>query len=199
MTKVSVVLCCYNDGEVIKSAVRSVLNQSGEIAYELLIVDDGSDEVTAGVVDSFADHPRVRIVRNETNQGLVASANRGLDAADGEYVVRLDADDALAPSALRKLLTAARDNEAGLVHADRYEVDKDWGTVSYVSTAPPLMYFRLLPLVPCSGEILHLPSMAIATSSGRSMIFIFGISRRVISPLFTSPTRYVCTSSTARA
>lgn len=146
MTRVSVIICSYNDGDVLSSAIRSVLLQTvPREQYELVIVDDGSTDETARIVRRFAEDALVKYLRNETNQGLVPAANRGLRTAEGEFVVRLDADDVLAPSALETLLEAADSNDAELVYSDRYEIDEE-NAVTYVDTGGPLDVFKLIAI-----------------------------------------------------
>jgi glycosyltransferase involved in cell wall biosynthesis len=88
---VSVLLAVHDDTRFLREAVDSVLGQT-LADLELILVDDGS----AKALESF-DDPRVTIVRNETQLGLAASLNRGLDTASGKYVARLDADDVALP------------------------------------------------------------------------------------------------------
>lgn len=90
--KASVIVPCWNAGEWVEDAVRSVL--LGSFAdFELIAVDDGSTDGTWAAVDRLArEDPRVRAVHQE-NRGLSGARNRGLDEARGEYVFFLDADD----------------------------------------------------------------------------------------------------------
>lgn len=99
MPEVSVVMAAYNSRDTIAEAVGSVLAQSLR-DFELIVVDDGSSDGTAGVAASFGDG-RVRCVRNRRNLGLPASLNRGLSCARGRYVARMDADDVMLPDRLR--------------------------------------------------------------------------------------------------
>lgn len=98
--KVTVLLPAYNGGELLRAAIDSVLAQTYE-DFELLVVDDcssdGSDRLVAGYRD-----PRVRLLRNEENLGQIATLNRGLEHARGEYVARLDQDDACMPERLER-------------------------------------------------------------------------------------------------
>ena len=88
---VSVLLPAYNAASSLDAAVRSVLRQSFA-DFELMIVDDGSTDGTASLLAGYSD-PRIRIVRNSTNRGLVAALNYGIELARGKYVARMDADD----------------------------------------------------------------------------------------------------------
>src|SRR5690606_40270561 len=79
----------------IKEAISSVLLQSFE-DFELLVVNDGSTDQTVAAVQSFED-PRIRLIHNESNEGLVFTRNRALEEARGEFVAVLDSDDIAVP------------------------------------------------------------------------------------------------------
>jgi glycosyltransferase involved in cell wall biosynthesis len=100
--RVSVVVPCYNYGRFLDACVASVLSQA-HVDVDVLIVDDaspdGSGEVAAAIASS---DPRVRVHRNPTNQGHIATYNIGFSQVDGEYVLLLSADDMLAPGALSR-------------------------------------------------------------------------------------------------
>jgi glycosyltransferase involved in cell wall biosynthesis len=89
--KVSVILPTYNRSDFILDSILSVLEQSfGN--FEIIVVDDGSDDNTESVVNSI-DDDRVRYIKNEQNIGIVRSLNRGIDLAEGEYIARIDDQD----------------------------------------------------------------------------------------------------------
>jgi glycosyltransferase involved in cell wall biosynthesis len=89
--KVSVVLAVFNGEAFIQKAIESVLNQVYQ-NLELIIINDGSTDKTAEIIGQYKDH-RVRIVTNDENLKLIASLNKGLQIAQGEFIARLDADD----------------------------------------------------------------------------------------------------------
>ncbi len=88
----------YNAAPYLLESVRSILEQTFT-DFEFLIVDDGSTDGSAAIIQGFGD-PRIRLVHNGTNLGLVASLNRGLDLARGEFIARMDADDISRPERL---------------------------------------------------------------------------------------------------
>lgn len=91
----------YNAGDHLDAAVASILDQSYP-AFELLIVDDGSDAPGATLIDSWARRdPRIRVLRNRSNLGVTRSLNIGLAAARGEFLARQDADDIALPRRLQ--------------------------------------------------------------------------------------------------
>ncbi len=92
MVKVSCVLPVYNGVTYLQSAVRSVLAQD-YTDFELILIDDGSTDGTTDACRSIAaGDSRVKLIGQE-NIGIVASLNRGIASARGEYVARMDADD----------------------------------------------------------------------------------------------------------
>lgn len=100
---VSIVIPCWRQARFLPTSVGSALAQT-DAAVETIVVNDGSDDDTAAVAASFA--PRVRYVEKR-NGGLASARNAGLAAAEGDACLFLDADDALAPGAVARLVGAA--------------------------------------------------------------------------------------------
>ncbi len=113
----SVVIPCYNHGEVLGEAVGSVLGGTwGDL--EILVVNDGSDqEDTVEELRSFS-RPKTTLLHHTKNRGLPAARNTGIHHARGKYVCCLDADDKLAPTYLEKSLLLLESNRGlDLVYA----------------------------------------------------------------------------------
>lgn len=100
--RVSVIMPAYNAAPYAAAAISSILGQTCT-NFELLVIDDGSSDSTAHVVSGFADR-RVRLLQNARNLGLVASLARGIEAARGELIARMDADDLSLPQRLERLI-----------------------------------------------------------------------------------------------
>lgn len=121
--KVSVILPAYNQAPFLDDAIESLLKQTFE-DWELIVVDDGSMDFTREVVFDYPD-PRIHYLYQE-NRGLPGARNAGIDAARGDYLAFLDADDFYHPQKLA--LQAARldaDPQIGLTYASRIGVDQD--------------------------------------------------------------------------
>lgn len=99
---VSVVIPCYNYARYLPQAVESALNQR-DVRVDVIVVDDCSTDDSAAVAETLAAaDPRVQLVRNERNLGMVGTFNNGLARVTGDYLVRLDADDLLTPGSLAR-------------------------------------------------------------------------------------------------
>lgn len=100
---ISVLMPVFNGAPFLQAAVESVLSQSFK-AFELVVVDDGSLDGTAAMVQGYAARdPRVRYIR-KANSGISETLNRGLAEAVAPLVARLDADDVMEGDRLARQL-----------------------------------------------------------------------------------------------
>ncbi|HUG39950.1 MAG TPA: glycosyltransferase [Longimicrobiales bacterium] len=113
---ISVIIPAFNARAWIGEAIDSVLGQTWPPA-DIIVVDDGSEDGTGAVVTARFGG-RVRVLRQE-NRGLAAARNAGLNAAEGELIQLLDADDLLLPRKLEKQAAIlAHDLSLDVVHSD---------------------------------------------------------------------------------
>lgn len=121
--RVSVIIATYNRAPLLPRAITSVLRQTyGDV--ELIVVDDGSTDDTAAVVDeisSSADRP-VSLLR-KVNGGCASARNLGARHATGQWLCFLDSDDELAHTALAMLVATAAPSLADFVYSPAVEVD----------------------------------------------------------------------------
>lgn len=109
---VSVVIGAYNAAAFIATTCRSVMRQTYP-HLEVIVVDDGSTDDTAAIVQALAAaDPRIRLIQ-QTNQGVAAARNAGIAAARGEFIAPLDADDVWDPAKLARQVTRLQDAGAG--------------------------------------------------------------------------------------
>jgi len=122
---VSVVLPVHNGGEEMLACLESLdLQDLDPEDFEVIAVDDGSTDGSGDVLDRFAAaHPNVRVVHQAASGGAGGPRNAGTALARGEFVFYLDADDALIPQALRRMLVFAREHESDVVVVGRMTVE----------------------------------------------------------------------------
>ncbi|MEK7188133.1 MAG: glycosyltransferase family A protein [Patescibacteria group bacterium] len=102
MSKISIIIPCFNYGRYLPEAIQSVLEQTYQ-DFEIIVVDDGSTDLETKRIIAGISHPKIRVITQE-NKGLPATRNTGIREARGEYIVPLDADDKLAPTYLEKCM-----------------------------------------------------------------------------------------------
>lgn len=143
---VSVVIPAYNQAHYLAQAIDSVLAQSSQ-DFELIIVDDGSTDHTAGIAKKY--EPALHYLYQH-NQGLAGARNTGIAAAQGEYVALLDSDDAWQPDYLAQMLAlASAQPEATVYYCGVLYMDEAGQPLPQAAsggqTYPPAeMYHRML-------------------------------------------------------
>lgn len=118
MTRVDVVVPCFNYGHFLGRCLDSILSQEG-VDVRVLVIDDCSTDDSADVADRLAAaDSRIEVQRHAVNRGHIATYNEGLlDWATGDLVVLLSADDLLAPGALgRAAAIMDADPAVGMVY-----------------------------------------------------------------------------------
>lgn len=146
--KVSVIMAVYNERPYLEKAVQSVLDQTfGD--FEFIIVNDGSTDGSKEVLERFEQNSaRIRLIHQE-NRGLIASVNRGLELAKGQYIARMDGDDICYPERFeRQVRFLDSSPEVGILGTQIEKIDAD-GEVREdwkwsLPTDPEVISWRLL-------------------------------------------------------
>ncbi len=134
---VSILMLTYNRANFIGEAIASVIAQT-YTNFELIIIDDGSSDDTAAVIESFKDS-RIHYQKHETNAGLLKRRQESLAAATGTYVAVLDSDDVWSdPDKLKEQVTYLESHEqcvlVGTFVTLIDEVDRILGQNTYATT-----------------------------------------------------------------
>lgn len=117
--QVTTVIAAYNASTFIARALDSAWAQAG-IEHEIIIVDDGSADDTVQTIRRWSEgRPNVRLVALARNGGPAAARNAGIEAATGEWIAVLDADDAFLPGRLPELVAIGQHSGADIV-ADNF-------------------------------------------------------------------------------
>ena len=99
--EISVIMPVYNSEVYLKEAIESILNQTFK-DFEFIIINDGSSDNSLRIISGFEDERIILI--NQKNKGLIASLNKGLEIAKGEFIARMDSDDISLPERFEKQL-----------------------------------------------------------------------------------------------
>ena len=109
MPKVSVLMPVYNAEKYLKEAIESILNQTFQ-DFEFLIIDDCSTDRSRDIIREYSDK-RIKLLCNSSNIGVAATLNKGIKAAKGELIARMDADDISAKERIEKQVKYMEENQ----------------------------------------------------------------------------------------
>lgn len=116
--KLSILMPVYNEEERLPEALKRALAVQYPCDVELLVVNDGSADATRSILDGWSDD-RLRVVHHERNKGKGAAIKTAVDAADGDYMVILDADLEYDPKDIPRLLEPVLEGKARIVYGNR--------------------------------------------------------------------------------
>ena len=158
MPLVSVVMPAYNAQEYIEVAIRSVLSQTFS-DFELLVVDDGSIDQTAEIIQRLAEEDeRIVFLKNDQNSGVSATRNYAILQAKGEWIAFLDSDDLWRKDKLEKQLKLLQSYPDGVLsYTASAFIDKNGKRSSYIMEAPLEVNYQMLlrrNLLSCSSVMV---------------------------------------------
>ena len=115
---ISVIIPCYNSGDLLERAIDSVLNQTWP-EFEIILVNDGSsDKKTLKILNSYSYLKNLQLI-NQKNYGLSAARNKGVQYSNGYYLFFLDSDDWIEPETLEKMFkTLSKYKKNRFIYAD---------------------------------------------------------------------------------
>lgn len=114
---VTVIVIVYNGEKNISRCIDSIRNQTLE-SWELIVVNDGSTDSTASIVEDYCKVDNRIHIYNQKNSGVSASRQKGIELATGHYSVHVDSDDWIDPDMLRSLYDRALSSNADIVMCD---------------------------------------------------------------------------------
>lgn len=130
MPKVTVALSVYNVSSYLRESMNCIISQK-YTDLEILCIDDASTDETWEILNEYAQvDTRIRLIRQEKNQGLSVSRNLAIREANGEYIVMLDGDDLFAPEMIERAVSVAEKTNAEMVLWD-YSVFYDGQKISH--------------------------------------------------------------------
>lgn len=108
--KISIIVPVYNAEDYLNRCLSSILDQEFP-SFEVILVDDGSTDASPLICDRYSGTDSRFITVHQKNSGVSAARNAGLNLAQGEYIMFVDADDALLPYAIDELVNNLSDED----------------------------------------------------------------------------------------
>ena len=117
--KISIIIPAYNAEKQIRKCVLSALQQDiSHNEYEIIVINDGSTDQTAGIIQELSrEYPTIKSITT-TNQGVSAARNLGMDIAQGEIILFADADDYFCTNSIAKIYEAILKNDLDILLFD---------------------------------------------------------------------------------
>lgn len=153
--RITVALSVYNNAPYLAQALESILEQSfGD--FELVIVDDGSTDLSPAIIDRYAAiDPRIRVI-HQSNQGLVASLNHIIATARGAYIARMDGDDIALPERFARQVALLDTNaDHGVVGTQIWTIDEHGERRADRTVDHPLSSETISAALPTGSPLCH--------------------------------------------
>lgn len=130
--ELSIIIPCFNREKTIERAIKTVINQTvflnEQVEFEIIVVDDSSDDNSVQVIESM--HSKyVNLIKLEENKGGNYARNVGIKHAKGEYIAFQDSDDAWLPQKIEKQLNILKNTDADVVFSSLISRDGDLESV----------------------------------------------------------------------
>jgi teichuronic acid biosynthesis glycosyltransferase TuaG len=170
---VSIIVPVYNAARYIAETIEMVNAQTYK-DWELILVDDASKDDSVAVIENIikSQGKRIRLIRKNKNEGAAAARNSGIDAAAGQYIAFLDADDIWKPEKLEKQIRFMEEKEAAFSFHSYEFGDENAKPTGKIVRAPEKLNFRqalsrtviftttvMFDIDRIGKEIIHMPQV----------------------------------------
>lgn len=132
---VSIIMPSYNTAKYIGESIESVLSQTYH-NWELIIIDDCSNDNTDEVIAKYLRDERIRYYKNEVNSGAAISRNRALREAKGRWIAFLDSDDLWEKDKLEKQINFMENNDYSFSYTKYCEIDENSNPLNIIVSGP---------------------------------------------------------------
>lgn len=137
---VSVIVPTHNRPDMLATAISSILAQTMQ-SFEIIVVNDAGTDVRP-VLERFGDRENIRHLAHETNRGLAAARNTGINAARGKYIAYLDDDDTYYPNHLETLVGYLESNDCRVAYTDANCAIQQKAANGFVTVKKEVVYSR---------------------------------------------------------
>lgn len=130
---VSIIVPVYNAEKNLETCIKSLINQKTKYSYEIICVNDGSNDNSLRILNGLAEYDDRIIVVNQANGGASIARNAGIRIAEGKYFFFVDADDIVPEDSINLLLETALKTKADIVQGNIGKCNGE-GKIYYVGT-----------------------------------------------------------------
>lgn len=154
---ISIIMPAYNCERYIEEAIHSVIKQTYQ-SWELIVIDDGSKDRTVRIVEELSNKDdRIRFYKNEKNQGVSATRNKGISLAGGDWIAFLDSDDIWVNTKLKKQMDIAKQLAAEFLFTGSSYINENGEYYQGISEVPNKVSYKELRthnVIPCSSVLI---------------------------------------------
>lgn len=146
MNKVSIIVPIYNAEKFLDKCINSILNQTYD-NYELILVNDGSTDRSKEIcsrycnIEKYDKNAKIKYIF-QTNSGVSAARNKGIDVAEGEFITFVDADDYLDEKYLEELIKAQKRNNSDWTLCEFTNIDLETGIRNRKISFTDCVYYK---------------------------------------------------------
>ncbi len=156
---ISVLLPCYNTAKFLRTAIRSILDQTFA-DFEIIAVDDGSSDDTLAVLQELAKTDMRMKVFSQQNAGIVVALNRIIGEASGRYLARMDGDDISYPERFAKQVALLEERQdLAVVGCGYHLIDQDGDILSTPKVKADLPKTDIFQPMPVLSNVCHPTAM----------------------------------------
>lgn len=119
----SIIITCYNTEKYISESIESCLNQIGYQNYEIIIINDGSNDESKKKIESYKQK-KIRAFHLKKNCGIEKASNYGIKKSKGKFLLRLDADDVLFNNYLKEVVKILKNKKVEFVYTNYLLIDE---------------------------------------------------------------------------
>lgn len=146
---VSIIVPVYNAEKYLQACIMSLLKQKTIYSYEIICINDGSDDASLKILNKLCDGiPNITII-NQINKGLSAARNAGIKIAHGKYLLFVDSDDILPHNCINLLLKNALESNADIVQGSIAKCNTS-GHIYYINKCKSCITCDLLEYYKCN-------------------------------------------------
>lgn len=140
---VSIITPVHNSEMFLEECIRSVLSQTYK-NWELILIDDCSTDNSIHIINQYKTNAKIKLIKQSENTGAGIARNKGIQAAKGDYISFLDADDYWLKDKLEKQINFMKAHKYSFSYSQYYEINESHRSKKIVLSPPRVDYQKML-------------------------------------------------------